>query len=397
MENSNTTLVLELALDKLVKSDISGALQMLEEAKLNGLLPIELINLQADCYYLLGDFFQAKKCWEQVLELEAQNKLAFHKLELFSSPSFQFWLKRYYEAIKEIENKNFLNAQKILLALLAEQDNFVSLYQLLGLTYLALNDEKNAIRVWRTGLKIDISNPELIRYINSPKKSVKKARSATKEQTPVNNSSKNLKLYIASGFFCLLLLLQMGYSLDQGKGYQTTINNLQNKISILSKELNSTGEAVLAMADAEDLVAEGDIIVDTDIIEEVKEEVKEEGEYYQIGYQAYLAKDYNTAINNLSEVVAISSKTYINREGLYYLALSYYVSRDYENAKDYYYKYLEEFPDTNYTDESLYYLAGVYYYTNDLISAKSMLDELDAYDPNSGYKSTELYLKIRNS
>lgn len=389
MENSNRPLVLELALDKLVKSDISGALQMLEGAKLNGLLPIELINLQADCYYLLGDFFQAKKCWEQVLEVETQNKLAFHKLELFSSPSFQFWLKRYYEAIKEIENKNFLNAQKILLALLAEQDNFVSLYQLLGLTYLALNDEKNAIRVWRTGLKIDISNPELVRYINSPKKSVKKARSATKEQMSVNNSSKNLKLYIASGFFALLLLLQMGYSLDQGKGYQATINNLQSKISSLSKELNSTGEAVLAMADTEDLVAESDIIVDTDIIEE--------GEYYQTGYQAYLAKDYNTAINDLSKVVAISSKTYINREGLYYLALSYYVSRDYENAKDYYYKYLEEFPDTNYTDESLYYLAGVYYYTNDLISAKSMLDELDAYDPNSGYKSTELYLKIRNS
>lgn len=389
MENSNRPLVLELALDKLVKSDISGALQMLEGAKLNGLLPIELINLQADCYYLLGDFFQAKKCWEQVLEVETQNKLAFHKLELFSSPSFQFWLKRYYEAIKEIENKNFLNAQKILLALLAEQDNFVSLYQLLGLTYLALNDEKNAIRVWRTGLKIDISNPELVRYINSPKKSVKKARSATKEQMSVNNSSKNLKLYIASGFFALLLLLQMGYSLDQGKGYQATINNLQSKISSLSKELNSTGEAVLTMADTEDLVAESDIIVDTDIIEE--------GEYYQTGYQAYLAKDYNTAINDLSKVVAISSKTYINREGLYYLALSYYVSRDYENAKDYYYKYLEEFPDTNYTDESLYYLAGVYYYTNDLISAKSMLDELDAYDPNSGYKSTELYLKIRNS
>lgn len=391
MEKGKVDNIIELALNQLVKPDISGALNILDEASRANPNQIKLINLKADCYYLLGDFFQAKQSWEKVLEIESQNKSALSKLEKFNSPAFQFWLKRYYQAIEEIENKDFLVAQNNLLELIQENDKFISLYQLLGLTYLALNDEKNALKVWGQGLKLDISNPELIRYINTPKKGIKKPKFIAKE-TENNNEPKNNILYIVSGFCIMLLLLQMSYSLSSEEDYKATINNLQAKISSLNEQLTKKDVPVINVASNE----EDNLVIELFNNEGSSYDIEKEKEYYQKGYQAYKAKDYKTAISNLGVVVSIASKSYINREGLYYLALSYYVSEDYDNAEIYYLKYLGEFPDTNYTDESLYYLGCVYYYKNDIAQAKSMLEKLDVYDPQSGYKSTELYIKIKN-
>lgn len=389
METDRIDSLLELALSKLPDNDISGALQVLNEASEIQPNNIELYNLKANCYYLLGDFFQAKQAWEKVLEWDSKNKTALSRLEKFESPSFQFWLKRYYNAIEAIGNKDFQEALTGLQKLIKENDGFVSLYQLLGLTYLALNDEKNANKVWQQGLKLDKNNEELLKYLNTPKKGRGRKRIASSQGEIKKSESKNTLLYIVSGMFIMLLLLQMSISLNTNKNYQATIMNLQNNINKLNEKLAQEKIPTTAIASNS-----------LNIIEDTQEELSNEGSvydfeqeknYYKTGYQAYLAKDFKTAISNLSVVVSMGSNSYLNREALYYLALTYYVNNDYDNALKYYEQYLQEFPDTNYTDESLYYLGCVYYFKGNIEKAKMMLEELNSYDPKSGYKSTDLY------
>lgn len=390
MDNDKIDSLLELALSKLPENDISGALEVLNKACEMEPNNMELFNLKAHCYYLLGDFYQAKQTWEKVLEWDSNNKTALSRLEKFESPSFQFWLKRYYNAIESISNKDFEEALTELQKLMKENDGFVSLYQLLGLTYLALNDEKNANKVWQQGLKLDKNNQELLKYLNTPKKGYKKMKTVPpKEVEKPQAANNNILLLIASGFFILLLLLQMSISINSDKKYQATIANLQNKINVLNEQLAQDKEEVAEV-----------VSVQAREIEDVKEELTSEGSaydieqekhYYKTGYQAYLSKDWKAAISNLSTVVSMGSGSYIHREALYYLALTYYVSNDYDNALHYFEQYLVEFPDTNYTDESLYYLGCAHYSKGDIENAKIMLEKLITYDPKSGYQSTEMY------
>ncbi len=396
MGNDKVDQLLELALYKLPHHDISGALQVLDEA--GELEPdnVELGNIKGNCYYLLGDFYQAKQAWEKVLEWDNNNKTALTRLEKFESPAFQFWLKRYYRAIEDIENKDFLAAQNSLLKLMRENDGFVSLYQLLGLTYLALNDEKNAMQVWQQGLKMDISNEELNRYVNTPKKGIKKKKAIASPDNKQSQPKSNIVMMVA-GMFVMLLLLQMSISFNSDKDYKSTIQSMQDKINLLSDQLALEQSSPTIAAANSDTASLGDEETEEVLSNEGSNyDIEKEKHYYKTGYQAYQAKDWKTAVSNLSVVVSMLSNNYINREALYYLARTYYVSQDYDNAEKYYLTYLEQFPNTNYTDECLYYLGCLYYYKGDIEAARAMLNQLELYDPQSGYKSTELYHKIKS-
>lgn len=197
---------------------------------------------------------------------------------------------------------------------------------------------------------------------------------------------------IVSGFFVMLLLLQMSFTINKDDTYKATIENLKAKVSMLNEELNEKDllSTVMAIDNfSTDITADEELSMDGS-----EYDVEMEKEYYKAGYQAYLSNDFKTAYSNLGVVVSMSTKNYINREALYYLALTYYVNKDYDNAKKYFHKYLKEFPDTNYTDESLYYLGCIYYFQEDLTNAQMMLKELKDYDPQSGYLSTNLYREI---
>ena len=87
-------------------------------------------------------------------------------LEDLQDPPFQFWLKRYYEALNQVENRNYEAARNALWELLQEKDCFVGIYQLLGLCYLAEADRYSARRVWTRGLEWDSSNKPLLNYLN---------------------------------------------------------------------------------------------------------------------------------------------------------------------------------------------------------------------------------------
>lgn len=397
MKNENVEELLAITSGKLRGNDVSGALEVIKAAQLLEPNNLELGNLEASCYYLLGDFRLAQRLWEEVLASDDNNLMALNRLEKLESPTFKFWLKRYYRAIENIENKDYSSALENLQNLMQENDGFVSLYQLLGLTHLALNDEKNALKVWKQGLKLDINNEKLNGYINSPKDELTKKRSAFQPVYKTGEPKNNLVMIVA-GMCVMLLLLQMSISLNSNKGYKTTINNLQTKINTLSAELMaepSMPTIAVASVNGELSTPQPNETKAADN-KTFADKAEKEKYYYKTGYQAYQAKEWDAAISNLGLVAQMGSKNYIHREALYYLALSSYMAKDYDKAEKYFLNYLELFPGTDYTDESFFYLGDIFYSKGDFVTAKKMMLEIDVYDPNSCYKSTELYREITN-
>ena len=120
-------------------------------------------------------------------------------------------------------------------------------------------------------------------------------------------------------------------------------------------------------------------------------DVEQEEHYYRAGYNAYQAEDWKNAASNLGVVVSMQTGSYLNREGLYYLARTYYLQKDYDQAEKYYLLYLDRFPASNYFDDSLYYLACTYHFTDRSQLAQEVLQQLREWDPQSGYLSSSLY------
>ncbi|MDD2586883.1 MAG: tetratricopeptide repeat protein [Syntrophomonadaceae bacterium] len=391
--------LLEAAIEKIQAHDISGALGKLMELVELDSQNVQAINLIASCYYVLGEFERSEACWDNVLRIESANKIAILRLNSFRTPAFQFWLKRYNEALFDVENRNYKTAQNKLRELLEENDGFVSVYQMLGLCYMADKDEKKAIQVWRKGLELDTSNPILTSYLHKSEKTTLENQNQTKQKIvalPVEKSvsRRGNLVWVISGVLCLALCLQIGFSAKNMRTSNKMIEDMQVKIQFLSQIVNkdntSLATNVVSGEDLHGVNNEEMSMAGSDY------DTSREKYYYDTGYSAYVSKDWKTATSNLGMVVSMHTNSYLNREALYFLARTYYLTKNYSNAEKFYLEYLQKFPDSNYYDDSLYYLGCVYYYTGDKEKAIDMFQQLETFEPESGYISSELFKKVMN-
>ncbi|NLB51989.1 MAG: tetratricopeptide repeat protein [Syntrophomonadaceae bacterium] len=145
---------------------ISKAINLLYKVLQEEPRNLQALNLLADCFFKVGQFSQAAETWKMVLKYDKYNNNALEKLKHFDRPSFQYWLKRYNEALKLIANRRYDKAKAILHSLLLEYDGFVKVYELLGLCYWEDSQESMALRLWEKGLQIDQSYALITEYIN---------------------------------------------------------------------------------------------------------------------------------------------------------------------------------------------------------------------------------------
>lgn len=402
--NNQVETLIEIALEKLPKHEISEALEKLLEASKLDVKNVQVLNLIANCYYILGEFKRAESTWQKVMQVEPGNKIAAAKMRSFNSPSFQFWRKRYQESIRYIENKDYQTAKEMLHALMQENDGFVSLYQLLGLCYLALADENGARKIWRQGLSLDKNNPKLISFLSNEMRSPlsdskeipeKNAGLAELKNETIKAFPKRGKLiWAASGAVCLLLAVQVIIGFNSSKSSDESIQQMQSEIKYLTEKLEKQDQNL----DKDELIPASAKLYNKNENENGMEgaayDTTKEEEYYKQGYKAYLEGDWKTARNNLSVVVAMATHSYLNREALYYLARTFYLQGDLAQAKEYYLQYLKDFPNTNYTDDSLYYLGCIYYKEGNVQQARDTFIILREIDPSSGYTSTSLFQEV---
>ncbi|HOQ09382.1 MAG TPA: tetratricopeptide repeat protein [Syntrophomonadaceae bacterium] len=379
--------LLSSAAARMQEHDISGALDKLVQAYQIQPDNTLVLNMTGRCYQILGEFERAERCWEEALRLDPENNVAETNLKELRQPAFQFWLKRYKEALALLEKKKFSEAQELLRQLMEEHDEYVSLYQVLGLSYLAEGNRPEAHRVWRKGLEIDKQNSTLKKYLALPES---RKKHLINEETSVQTQKRPIftqrRLLILMGAICLVLLLQVHVLLSNQRQNAEYTEVLQQRIQQLTSMLdqqNQTPEETVPAAAVEEVSMEGSAY-----------DTEQEEHYYRTGYQAYLDKDWQTAISNLGVVVSMQSGSYLNREALYYLARIHFLQKNYAEAEKYYLLYLESFPDSNYYDDSLFYLACTYHYTGRPQLARETLQRLTEWDPHSGYLSSSLYQSI---
>lgn len=390
---------LRAAQEKIQNNDISAALEILLEAVKTAPDNVEIINQAASCYYIMGDFERAEACWKRVVELDASNEEALSRLSHYKSPSFQFWLKRYREAVSHIENKKYADAKSLLRQLMEENDSFIGLYQLLGLCFLACHDKKNAQKFWEKGLELDKSNKPLLNYLNG----FNSKNKFTTEEDQLNKYAaiksflkKNKTVWVAGCAICLVLLIQVHLLVNSSRENYKLMEDMQAKIKYLSEKIEEQSSAVSATAsyDSTTILENTGQVVEGNSVAENQYDPGWEKHYYEQGYNAYLAGDLKAAAKNLKTVVDMQSHSYLNREALYYLARVYFLSSEYGEAEKYYLEYLAEFPDSNYYDDSLYYLGCVYHYTDQDSKAVEMFKKLQQLDPYSGYTVTPLFKEV---
>lgn len=386
-------------LEMLCSQDISGAVKRLKEALLANSRDVTILNLMANCCYILGEFAGAEWYWNEVLKFEPANKIARSKLKNIKNPAFGFWLKRYYKALDLIQVREYEQAKDILEELLKENDGFVSIYKFLGICHKELGEDEKALKMWRQGLKLDKNNEELhsfiaqslarndkgLAYFKQDRKEKK-----VREFSPYLPSGKNRIAWAVSGIIALALGVQIISSVDNRDSYRTDIDKAAVSGTVVDGKKEKAGNAVPVLS----TVQAADKTDGNAKKEEIYSNKDNEIYYYTQGYKLYKKGDLKNAAVHFEKVVAINSHSYINREALYYLARVCYIQNDYNRAEQYYLTYLDLFPGSNYHDESLYYLAALYYKKGDIDKAEQMLKRLKELFPNSGYITSDLYKKI---
>lgn len=374
----------------LQQHDISAALDQLLEAY--RLMPdhLPVLNLTGRCYQILGEFERAERCWQEVKGMDADHPVAESNLNEFYRPAFQFWLKRYRQALTLVEKKKFYEARVLLRQLMEEHDEFVALYQVLGLCHLAEGDRVEAHRIWKKGLEIDRSNPRLKQYLQMPERKVPvldpiPAEEPAKRQPLISRN----RLLVVTGILCLALVVQTGTLMNTRRQSSEFMQDAQQRIRQLSEKIN---QPAVKVSQTPPLPAEEEMSLGGDQFDTAQEE-----HYFRTGYGAYQQGRWSTAVSNLGVVVSMNTGSYLHREALYYLARTYYVQNDYGQAERFYVQYLQDFPDSNYYDDTLFYLACTYYYSGRLQSAQETLDRLAELYPESGYLSAPVYQSIRSS
>lgn len=398
--------MVEKALVKMHDHDISSALEELLQAVDMEPENVRIINLIASCYLILGEFERARACWEMVLRIDESNIDASNRLEACAAPAFQSWLKRYHNALTCMDGRNYKLAAELLRQLMEENDGFVSLYELLGLCYLAISEVEMASRVWQKGLELDRTNQALLTYLEERKNKNTIALeeiSTSKREIASTTEKRSLRYYGlvlgAAGILCLALIIPTShYVQKQGNALKPSTTQERNIGSVQPENKKDGGSGVMATTDKLNFSsnASRENIPAPGSMKREKESNLEEENYYNKGFAAYLEADWEQASVNLKEVVNMQSGSYLNREALYYLARTKYLSGNLDEARKYYLRYLKEFPASNYYDDSLYYLGCIYYHSGDKQEARKVFKQLKQLEPDSGYLSTSLFKEVMN-
>lgn len=398
--------MVEKALAKMHHHDISGALEELLQAVDMEPENVRIINLIASCYLILGEFERARACWEMVLRIDEGNTDASNRLEACAAPAFQSWLKRYHNALTRMDSRNYKLAAELLRQLMEENDGFVSLYELLGLCYLALSEVEMARKVWQKGLELDRSNQALLTYLEEKTQPTvaQQEISTSKREVAATTDKRGFRYYGliwgAVGILCLALLVPTSHYITQkhGNALKPPVNHKKiistnpqedKKDGASSIMVTTDGLSFSSNASGENASAPSNLKKDEQI--NLSEEV-----YYDKGLAAYLKADWEQASASLKEVVNMQSGSYLNREALYYLARTKYLSGNLDEAREYYLRYLKEFPASNYYDDSLYYLGCIYHRSGDDKEARKVFKQLEQIEPDSGYLSTSLFKQVMN-
>lgn len=158
------TMVYNRAIELIGERDLSGAVEMLNQAwELGGDNPqyLEVLGL---CFYARGSFEQAGACWRRSVELDHTLSNSERYLKYMDSAEFAKYIKLFNSCIEAVEKGKHAKALWQLMPALELMPN-VEGFNLAGLLFYQLRMKNSALKLWKKALNIDLADKTAVYYI----------------------------------------------------------------------------------------------------------------------------------------------------------------------------------------------------------------------------------------
>lgn len=405
------------------------------------------LNLLGLAFYLKCRFQKAEEQWRKSLEIKRKNNKAADYLELITKNDFKELRKEYQNIIfndKVGKNTKINFLEKVI----AEHEELIEPYVLLGLLYKKEDDFEEALQYFYKAYDLDKGNQTIKNYILDCEE-----KSDDENYFNFDFFSKKSSIAVASLFFTLISILilinfsNVNSSPDNpshtqassnstinktansgavnnynGAADQEHLNNNRENNNILlgfessspegGRTLSNFNEAKTGLISKDNLDSNKiDFLIEDlqlsfnqlqNILtkEKKKEELQEYASYIEEGSEQRLFdlalnnfrnNNYEEAAKMFASIYTFSELDYLKKESLYLLSRSSEKSGQHEQAEHYYRKYLSEYKDSNYYDEALYNLGLMYHRIDKIDLSREILYRLREEEPYSQYNNSKVY------
>ncbi|WP_058485812.1 tetratricopeptide repeat protein [Defluviitalea phaphyphila] len=392
-------------LEQAKQRDLSGAVISLSKAILFDKNNIDARNLLGLVYFEMGEIGEALTQWvissnlkrEDNVSIDYINRIQNNKRKL---EQYNDSIRMYNQSLEYIKQRSKDLAIIQLKKAISLNPNFVKAYCLLVLCLISENEKTKAISYIEKALKIDINNPEAIRYyrelnfkVLTSSRSNERVRNMPKHQKmkePI--SSVGHIVGFITGVICTLALMfslvipdktdALNNQIDQltaknqeleqkitqiTSETEKSINELEEKNKEMEEENRELNEKLKILEEAkkvnqvDTLYKNGEIeeaatllySIDSDSISEENIELyntlidkvfKEAGIlYYNKGVREYSSGSYDEAILSFEKSIMYVQGEYYSDNVLYYLGRIYEIKGDINKAEEFYNKAINEY------------------------------------------------------
>lgn len=436
------------ALNLIKNNNVSEAVKELKLSLKFHKLDTDSLNLLGLAFYLKCRFQKAEAKWRKSLEVKRKNNKAADYLELITKNDFKELRKEYQNIIfnDKVEKKIKIDFLK---KVIAEHDELIEPYVLLGLLYKKEENYEEALKYFYKAYDLDKGNQTIKNYILDCEE-----KSEDENYFDLDFLSKKSSIVAASIIFTLIsLLILINFSnvnsfqdntshthassnpgidsaatsapannsggvadqnlSDTKRGKNSNIFlNLKNNSPADRRTLSNFNEFETGLSIESTLSSDRiDFLIEDlqlsfkqlqNILseEKKKEELQKYASYIEEGSEQRLfdlalnnfrSGNYEEASKMFASIYTYSEVDYLKKESLYLLSRSSEKSEQYEQAEFYYREYLKEYKDSNYYDEALYNLGLMYHKIDKINLSREILYKLREEKPYSQYNNSKVY------
>ena len=158
-----------LALDKALVRDLSGAVIDLKKALRYNKRNIDARNLLGLCYHEMGEVVSALSEWIVSVNLQEEDNIAAHYIEVIQEDSKRLddvnaTIRKYNQSLQLLKRGDFDLALIQLKKVLDMTPNYVNGHLLLALLYIQSGNREKAKKEIRKVLRIDVNNTLALKY-----------------------------------------------------------------------------------------------------------------------------------------------------------------------------------------------------------------------------------------
>ncbi|MEC9490491.1 MAG: tetratricopeptide repeat protein [Halanaerobiales bacterium] len=439
------------AMNSIKNNNVSDAIDELKLCLKFNSKSVSALNLLGLAYYLKCRFDKAEKTWRKSLSLQRDNNKARDYLELITKQDFKEIRKEYKDILFNDEaNRN--EKIQFLKKLIAEYDELIEPYVILGLLYKKDENYKKALEYFYQAYDLDSGNQNIKNYIMQCEEEDRNSN-AFNFKSETNKKSALIAGVIAVFLFAVFLNISglspfkwienniQGFEfarseVEENQRQQESSQNTGNN-SITAEEEITTQES--GKSDSETENASSDInaenresknskqntgnvdslnrvellqyqndksLISFDSIQELRESEEQkqelaeartflkegtEQELFNLGMEYFSNQDYQNAADIFNSIYNLTETDYLRRESLFLLARSYDQMDNYQSAEHFYRIYLDEYKNTNYYDEALYNLGLMLSEAGEMEKSREVLERLRRENPYSEYNNSRVY------